>query len=79
MNQMKVHVLAEDINHPKIRCVSLWYDSEVFYCKQSTHLAFIQGITSPSLAPNCFRKTIKLYVYYVPILKCSVSEIIQRS
>lgn len=56
MNQMKVHVLAEDINHPKIRCVSLWYDSEVFYGKQSTHLVFIQRITSPSLAPNCSLK-----------------------
>lgn len=44
MNQMKVHVLAEDINHPKTRCVSLWYDSEVFYGKQSTHLVFIQRI-----------------------------------
>ena len=79
MNQMEIHVRAEDIKYPKIRCVSLWYDSEVFYCKQNTHLAFIQGITSPSLVPNCFPKTIKLYVYCVSILKCSVSEVIQKS
>ena len=79
MNQVEIHVLAEDINYPKIRCVSLWYDSEVFYCKQNKHLAFIQGITSPSLVPNCFPKTIKLYVYCDSILKCSVSEVIQKS
>lgn len=76
MSQMEMHVLAEDINHPKIRCVSFWYDSEVFCCKQSTRLAFIQGITSPSLPQIDYLKLLSFMLCYAPILICSASEII---
>lgn len=44
MNQMEMHVLAEDINHPRIRCVSLWCDSLVEYM-----LSIHTGITLPNL------------------------------
>lgn len=64
VNQMEMHVLAEDINHCRLRSVSLFCDSEVFYGKQSIRLAFIQGIILPSLPQITY---LKLFSFMVPM------------